>query len=83
MSNVASKGSGGGVYASKSDIALTGAEFTENQGALGGGWLSLVSSNVTRLKGWEAQRWTTKNDLPSLHTPNYESANTPDRSVSD
>ena len=48
MSNVACEGSGGGVYASNSDIALTGAEFAENHGALGGGWLSLVSRNVTR-----------------------------------
>ena len=46
MSNIASNGSGGGVYASKSVVALTGAEFTKNHGASGGGWLSLVSGNV-------------------------------------
>ena len=48
MFNVALVGSGGGVYASRSVIALIGAEFKKNRGARGGGWSSRTCKNVTR-----------------------------------
>ena len=40
MSNVASTGSGGGVYVSSSVMALSGTVLKENRGTAGGGWSS-------------------------------------------
>ena len=37
--NVASTGSGGGVYASKTVMSIINAVFTDNRGVWGGGWL--------------------------------------------
>ena len=42
MFNVATAGSGGGVYASESMMSLNGAVFTENNGVQGGGWSQLM-----------------------------------------
>ena len=42
MLNVASIGSGGGVYVSSSVMTLSGIVFKENHGATGGGWSSPV-----------------------------------------
>ncbi|CAN0193466.1 unnamed protein product [Ascophyllum nodosum] len=42
MFNVATTGSGGGVYASESVMSLNGPVFTENNGVQGGGWSQLM-----------------------------------------
>ena len=70
MFNVAPVGSGGGVYALRSVIALTGAEFKGNHAARGGGWSSRTCRNVTRCLKMEEEK----------RVPNANSRN---RSVSD
>ena len=63
MFNIASTGSGGGVYASSSVMILNKAEFTGNHGAWGGGWLSSNRSRNTTLleslEGLKTERYFT------------------------
>ena len=49
MSNVASTGSGGGIYVSSSAMAISGTVFKENRGATGGGWSSHILERRDKL----------------------------------